>query len=240
MFKGKVVFITGGTSYIGSALCKAFAGYGAKVIFSYHNAEEKAREMIKKNKNFKGIQINLRDVKDIDKKIRALYEEIDTIDILVNNAGVTLVMPFAMLEEEDVDCTLDINIKGMIFITKAVARKMIRNKKGSIVNIGSLVGHRMLNVPIPYAVSKAAVMGFTYSLAAELSRFNIRVNSVVPGLIDDGVSRSVPDELKTEFLQHCAAGRMGTGQEVAEVVCFIASDKASYINGQNIFVDGGV
>ncbi len=240
MLDGKVVFISGGTGFIGTALCQTCAEYGATVIFSYYNNAEKAGELQQTVPGSRRIQINLKDVADTTEKIEVLYQEVEKIDVLVNNAGVSQVMPFAMLEEEDLDYMLDVNVKGTVFLTKAVVRGMIRNKSGVIVNIGSIAGHRMFDVPVHYALSKAALTGFTFSLASELKRFGIRVNSVVPGLIEDGVSKNLPEELRADFTKHCAAGRSGTGREVAEVVCFLASDRASYINGQNIVVDGGI
>lgn len=240
MLKGKVVFVSGGTGYIGSEICRACSEYGAKVIFSFHKNKDKADELLTEIKGARAIEINLRDVKEIKGKLEQLYSEIDTIDVLVNNAAVSQIMPLGMLEEEDVDLILDINVKGTIFLTKAIIKGMIRNKRGIIVNIGSIAGQRMLDVPVSYAVSKSAMSGFTYSLASEMKRFGIRVNSVVPGLLEGGVSKGVPENLREDFIRHCAAGRAGTAREVADVVCFLASDKASYVNGQIISVDGGI
>jgi 3-oxoacyl-[acyl-carrier protein] reductase len=140
-----------------------------------------------------------------------------------------------------VDLVLDVNVKGMIFATKAAVRGMIRGKKGGvIINIGSLAGERMMDVPATYAAAKAAAGGFTVALAAELKRYGIRVNCVVPGLMEGGVAKQVPAEHRKHFEEHCAAGRSGKAADVAEAVCFLASDKASYIIGQKLFVDGGV
>ncbi|MDP6155907.1 MAG: SDR family oxidoreductase [Candidatus Thermoplasmatota archaeon] len=240
MLNKKIVFVSGGSGYLGSAICERCANYGAKVYFSYYKNKEKAETLMRRIEGSKGIKINNKDVRDIEEKIEQLHKEIDRVDVLVNNAGVSQIMPFPMLEEDDVDFMMDVNIKGTIFLTKSITKRMIWQKKGSIVNIGSIAGHRMLDVPVHYATTKAAIAGFTYSLAAQLKRYGIRVNSVVPGLLEEGVSRGVPKELLEDYLNHCSAGRPGTGREVAEVVCFLASDRASYINGQNIFVDGGI
>ncbi len=240
MLKGKTVFISGGTGYIGSQICRSCSEYGASVIFSYNKDEKKANELLKKIKNSHALQINLKNISGLTTKINNLYTEIKRIDCLVNNAAISQIMPLAMLEEEDVDLVMDINIKGTIFLTKAIVKGMIRHKQGSTVNIGSIAGHRILDVPVTYAMSKSAMTGFTLSLTAELKRFKIRVNSVIPGLMEEGVSKGIPNELREEFMHHCATGRAGTAKEVAEVVCFLCSDKASYINGQNIFVDGGI
>jgi NAD(P)-dependent dehydrogenase (short-subunit alcohol dehydrogenase family) len=240
MLTGKTVFVSGGTGCIGAAICRAFYKYGATIIFSYHKSEAAATELSAELPGARAVKIDLRSVQDITSQIQALYKEIEVIDVLVNNAGVAQIMPFSMLAEEDLDLLLDINVKGTVFLTKAVVRRMIKHKQGVIINMGSIAGHRILDVPVHYALSKAAIAGFTVSLAAELKRFGIRVNSVVPGMIEDGVSRGIPEELRQEYLDHCAVGRPGSAEEVAETVCFLASSKAAYINGQNLFVDGGV
>lgn len=239
MFQGKTVFVSGGTGYIGSEICRVFKENGAFVIFSFNKNQEKADVLLKELGEARAIELNLRDIDDINCKIESLYKEFKNIDVLVNNASLSQIMPLAMLEEDDADLVFDVNIKGTIFLTKAIVRGMIRNKSGSIVNIGSIAGHRMLDVPITYAVSKAALSGFTLSLASELKRFNIRVNNIVPGMLEGGVSKGIPDDLKEVFVRHNAVGRAGTARDIAESVCFIASAKASYINAQNIFIDGG-
>jgi NAD(P)-dependent dehydrogenase (short-subunit alcohol dehydrogenase family) len=240
MLSGKTVFISGGTGKIGESICRVFASYGAKVIFSYSKNSERAKIIEDEIPGSRSVVINVLDIKDIDAKISALYKEIETIDILVNNAGVSQIMPFSLMEEEDFDLTMDVNVKGTFFLTKAVARRMIKNRKGCIISIGSIAGHRMYDVPVHYAISKAAINGLTFALANELKKFNIRVNSIVPGMIEGGVSDGIPEELQKDFLAHCAAGRAGSSDEVAELAAFIASDKAPYINGQNILIDGGI
>lgn len=240
MLDGKTVFITGGTGYIGSGICRKATEYGAKVIFSYSRKAEQAEMLLKELPGAKAVQMNLNNVKELTSIIEKLYKEEPVIDILVNNAAISQIMPLAMLEEEDVDLALHINIKGTIFVTKAVVRGMIRNKHGAIVNIGSIAGQRILDVPLTYAMTKAALPGMTNALAAELKRFNIRVNTVIPGMMEGGVAKGVPDDLRADFLKHNTRGRAGTAEDVAELVCFLASDKSSYINGQHIAVDGGI
>lgn len=239
MFKDKNVLITGGSGSIGSEICRVFKSYNANVFFTYNNNKEKA-DALANEIGAKAIQLNIESVSDILKKIDELVSEAGPIDVLVNNAAVSQILPLSMLDEEDVDYVMNVNIKGTLFVTKAAIKGMIRNKSGTIVNIGSIAGHRMLDVPITYAMTKAAISGLSISLASELKKFGIRVNSVVPGMIKGGVSSGVPEELRNDFIQHCATGREGTAKEVAELVCFVASEKASYINGQNIMIDGGI
>jgi 3-oxoacyl-[acyl-carrier protein] reductase len=239
MCKGKSVLVSGGTGYIGSGICRTFHASGAKLAFTYNRQKEKADALGRELAGSEALELDLRDIPGIDRTIQTFVERSGPFDILVNNASVSHILPLSMIEEEDADDVFSVNVKGTLFLTKAVVRGMIRNKKGVIVNIGSIAGHRMLDVPVTYAMSKAAMAGFTIALASELKRFNIRVNNVIPGLMEGGVSRGIPEDLQQLFISHCAAGRAGTSDDVAQLVCFLASEKASYINGQNVFLDGG-
>lgn len=240
MLTGKTIFVSGGTGHVGSEICRACHEYGGRVIFSYHRNQDAARKLADEIPGSRAVSIDLRDVNGIKSAIENLYKEVNVINVLVNNAAISQIMPLPLIEEEDVDLIMDINIKGTLFITKQIIKGMIRNKTGAIVNVGSIAGTRMLDVPVTYAMTKAAINGLTFALAAEMKRFGIRVNSVVPGLLDGGVGQGVPDTLRKDFVAHCAAGRAGTAREVAELICFLASDRAGYINGQNIAVDGGI
>ncbi len=240
MLDGKLVFVSGGTGYLGEAVCRAAASHGARVIFTFQRNEAKANALAAALPGGRAIRLDIRDRAAIEDAANDVHADVEAVDVLVNNAAVSQVMPFSMLEAEDLDLLIDVNIRGTFFLTKALVRRMVRRKRGAIVNIGSLAGHRMLDVPVHYALTKAAVAGFGTALAAELKRYNIRVNTVSPGLLADGVARGVPPALVKDYLGHCASGRAGTAAEVAETVCFLASDRSGYINGQNIFVDGGI
>jgi 3-oxoacyl-[acyl-carrier protein] reductase len=172
--------------------------------------------------------------------VAAIVDAFSGIDVLINNAGSTQVLPFPLIEEADWDEIMDVNVKGPYIVTREVVRYMIPRRSGTILNIGSIAGSRMLEVPVHYATAKAAVCGFTVSLAKELARYGIRVNSVVPGLLDSGIALNVPEVKLKEYLNYCAAGRPGKPEEVAELAAFLCSDRASYINAQNIVVDGGL
>jgi NAD(P)-dependent dehydrogenase (short-subunit alcohol dehydrogenase family) len=244
MLKDKVAFITGGSGAVGQAIVRVMAREGCRVAYSYKSGSEKAKQLdeqleasdIKVSSYF----LDVLDAKASSRLAQSIEEELGPVDILVNNAGIAQVMPFAMIEEKDWDMMLDINVKGMFLVTKAFARSMIRRKTGCIVNIGSLAGMRMLEVPVHYAAAKSAVVGFTMALAGELGRYNIRVNAAVPGMLERGVSDNVPTRLQEKYKSYCALSRAGKCEEVAELVAFLASDRSSYINAQSIMIDGGL
>jgi NAD(P)-dependent dehydrogenase (short-subunit alcohol dehydrogenase family) len=235
----KTVLVTGGSGALGKALVTRFRDAGERVFFTYHKNEKNAKEITEKT-GATAIQADLTRAEDVARMASSLQAQSESIDVLINNAGLTQVMPFALIEEEDWDFVINTNLKSMFLTTKAIARRMIAARRGVIINIGSIAGRRLLEVPVHYATAKAAVCGFTLALAKELARYNIRVNTVIPGMLADGVSSMVPEKQKQEYLKYCAAGRPGEMSEVAAAVFFLASDAASYINAQEICVDGGI
>jgi NAD(P)-dependent dehydrogenase (short-subunit alcohol dehydrogenase family) len=240
----KVALVTGGSGSVGQATVRVLAREGCRVAFTYHhdreNAEKLQNELSEAGTVVRAYPLDVLDAQAVNQSAKTIEEELGTVDILVNNAGMAQIMPFAMIEEEDWDATMDVNVKGTFLVTKAFARGMIRRKSGSIVNVGSLAGMRMLEVPVHYATAKSALVGFTLSLARELGRYSVRVNAVVPGMLTDGVSRNIPAKQREDYNQHCAMSRAGTPEEVAEVIAFLAGPRSSYINGQAIFIDGGI
>ncbi len=234
-----VALVTGGSGAVGGAIVRRFSQDGFQVAFTFRHRRERA-EQLQKETGALGFQGDLMDRERVREIVEEVLETFGQIDVLVNNAGLTQVMPFALIEEEDWDQILTANLKTMFLVTKEVVRSMIKHRKGVVINIGSLAGHRLLEVPVHYATAKAGVSGFTLSLAKELSRYNIRVNEVVPGLLSKGIGELVPEKERAEYLRYCAAGRPGEPEEVADLVVFLASEKARYINAQRVFLDGGI
>ncbi len=242
--KGKTAFVTGGSGALGKAVVRVLAREGCRVAFSYNSgldaAEALRGELAATGADVSAWPLDVVDGKAVAALAKTIEEQVGPVDILVNNAGYAQVMPFAMIEEADWDHVLDVNVKGMFLTTKAFVRGMIRRKSGSVVNVGSLAGMRMLEVPVHYATAKSAVVGFTLSLARELGRYKVRVNAVAPGMLNGGVSANVPAKQQEEYNRYCALSRAGEPEEVAELIAFLASDRSSYLNGQTILIDGGV
>jgi len=231
--QGKRVLITGGSRGLGAAIVRTFAAEGAHVAFTYTRDEPAATPA-------RSFKVSVLDAAATEAMTDELERDWKGIDILVNNAGLSQNLPLALMEEEDWDKVLDTNVKGMFITSRAVVRGMIRQRSGSILNIGSLAGERMLDAPIHYCASKSAVRGLTESLAKELGRYSIRVNCLAPGLLEDGVGRNLPEHRLGDYMKHCALGRIGTFDEVARFAAFLVSDANSYMSGETIIMDGGV
>jgi 3-oxoacyl-[acyl-carrier protein] reductase len=235
------VLVTGGSRGLGRAICVAFAKRGAKVAFTYVKNEDAARETRDElGPDTKSFKAEAFDSVATETAVREIERAWGGIDVLVNNAGVTQNLPLPLMEEDDFDHVMRVNVKGVFVTSKAVLRGMIRAKKGVIVNIGSLAGMRMIEAPIHYCTSKAAVVGMTQAMAKEVARHNIRVVCLAPGLLEDGLGRNLPEHRLADYLKHCAVGRVGTFAEVAEACVFMASDDASYASGAALLMDGGV
>jgi 3-oxoacyl-[acyl-carrier protein] reductase len=235
----KTVLITGGSGALGRALVRHFSESNYRVFFSYNKNKDKAEKLVQETGAI-SLCVDLTIREQVETMSEKIFNQVSFVDVLVNNAGATQIMPFALIEEEDWDQMINANLKSLFFATQAMAKGMIAKKSGVIVNIGSIAGRRLLEVPVHYATAKAAVHGFTLSLAREFARYNIRINTVVPGMLSEGIGRLVPEKQKEEYLKYCAAGRPGEMSEVASLVGFLASEAASYINAQEIIVDGGL
>ncbi len=241
---GKVALITGGGRGLGAAMVRVFAAAGAKVGFSYARNEEAAKalvaEVASEGGQAFGYPVSVLDTPGTDGMLRDLEARFGPLDILVNNAGISQNLPLPLLEEEDFDKVLDVNVKGAYLTSRAALRGMMRRKKGVILNIGSLVSERILEAPVHYTTSKAAIDGLTKALAKEASRHGVRVLCLAPGLLEDGLGKNLPEHRLVDYLKHCALGRVGTLDEVAKLGCFMASDEASYMWGATVVADGGV
>ena len=235
----KSVFVTGGSGALGAAIVRKMAEYGWKTAFCYNTGEERAKALSAETGAL-ALQADLENADAVTAMAETLERDFGIPDALVNNAGKTGIMPFALLEAEDWDAAMAVNLRSMFLTTHALVRGMIRRGSGAIVNMSSLAGQRLLDVPVTYATSKSGVMGFTLGLAREVARYHIRVNAVAPGMLDGGVSANVPEQPKNEYLRYCMAGRPGRCEEVADVVEFLCSDRSSYINAQMIHINGGI
>lgn len=241
---GKVALITGGGRGLGAAMVRVFAAAGAKVGFSYARNAEAAKALeasvAAAGGEAFGYPVSVLDAPGTDGMMRDLDARFGPLDILVNNAGISQNLPLPLLEEEDFDKVLDVNVKGAYLTSRAALRGMMRRKKGVILNIGSLVSERILEAPIHYTTSKAAIDGLTKALAKEASRHGVRVLCLAPGLLEDGLGKNLPEHRLADYLKHCALGRVGTLDEVAKLGCFMVSDEASYMWGATVVADGGV
>lgn len=245
LLSGKRVLVTGGSRGLGRGICEVFAREGARVAFTYNKNEAAAQEVLDAIASAGGEAIAERcsvlDSKGTAALVKRLEAEWGGIDVLVNNAGITQNLPLALLEEEDWDLVMDTNVKGAFLSSRAVLRGMIRRKEGGVVlTLGSLAGVRMLEAPIHYCASKAALVGFSYALAKEVARYGIRVHCLAPGLLEGGVGIKVPDHRLKDYLDNCSLGRLGTFEEVAELAALMASDRASYLSGEVVVADGGL
>ena len=241
LLEGRVALVTGGSRGLGRAICTTLAREGATVAFNYATHDEDARATLAAI----GPSGSMHKVSVLDRPgLAALVKELDAkhgkIDILVNNAGYGQVVPLALMEEADWDGMIDTHVKGAFNATQAVLRVMVRQQYGRVVNVGSLAGVKMMQAPVHYATAKAALKGFTESLAKEIGRYGITVNCVAPGILDEGVSDHLPPARRDEYLRHCALRRVGRLEEAADMIAFIASERASYTNGATLVVDGAV
>ena len=237
---GKTALVTGGSRGLGRALVETFAGEGGRVAFSYARDDAGAEATVEAAPGAKAFRVSVLDVPGTDAMIEAIEQEWGAVDILVNNAGISQNLPLALMEEEDWDRVMDVNVKGTFLTSRAALRGMIRRKRGVVLNIGSLVAVRMMEAPVHYCASKAAIKGLSEALAKEVARYGIRVLCLAPGLLEDGVGRNLPDYRLADYLKHCSLGRLGGLAEVARFAAFLVSDANSYMSGETVVIDGGV
>jgi 3-oxoacyl-[acyl-carrier protein] reductase len=243
-FEGRTAIVTGGSRGIGRAIAKELASRGAYVAFTFTRnremADELAAEVQSSGGRAKAFQADVTDFAASEAMVKAVKTEFGSIDYLVNNAGITRDKLIMMMSKEDWDVVIDTNLKGVFNVTKHVVSVMVRQRRGSILNIASISGIVGMAGQTNYSASKAGLIGFTKALAKEIGRRNITVNALALGLIETDMTAALPDEYKQKMLEQIPLGRYGTVEEVARVSAFLLSDDARYITGQVIQADGGL
>lgn len=237
------VLVTGASRGLGRALAVAFGGEGAHVGIAYRAQEEAAEDTLKLVRDAGGsgsiLQLDIREGESV-RVAFASFEKECAIDVLVNNAAVVRDQPFVMLSRNEWDDTLATNLTGTYHACRAALPSMLARGRGSIINVASVAGLRASPGQAAYGASKAGVTGLTRTLAMEVAGRGVRVNAIVPGLLNTGMGARLDRRKMEERLSRIPAGRLGTGEEVARVALFLASDEASYVVGQAITVDGGL
>ena len=241
--KGKTALVTGGAQGIGKAIAMALAKAGADVAVSDVNmekAEETASEIAALGVKSKAIGGNVARSDEAVAMIDAAVAELGKLDILVNNAGITRDNLMMRMKDEDWDLVLDVNLKGSFNCAKAALKHMSKARSGRIINIASVVGAMGNAGQANYVASKAGLIGLTKTIAREYSSRGVTANAVAPGFIDTAMTQALPEKVREELMKQIPLGRLGTAEDVAGAVKFLASDAASYITGQVIHVNGGM
>jgi 3-oxoacyl-[acyl-carrier protein] reductase len=242
--KEKVVLITGGSRGIGRAIATTLAGAGATVVIDYKGNQAAADEVVGAITAADGqalaIQADVSKQEEVERLFKAVLERYSRLDVLVNNAGITRDTLLLRMKEEDFDEVLQTNLRGVYLCTRAALRPMTKARGGRIINITSVVGLTGNAGQANYAAAKAGIIGFTKSAAREMASRNITVNAVAPGYIETDLTGVLSESVRAAILENIPLGRLGTPQDVANLVCFLASDAAAYITGQTLTVDGGM
>lgn len=244
MLENKVALVTGAGRGIGRAIAIALAKEGAEVVVNYNGSEERAKEVkqtIEENGGKASVyKCNVSDFEACEVMIKDIVKEHGRLDILVNNAGITKDGLIMKMKEEDFDSVLNVNLKGTFNTIRHSARQMLRQKSGKIINISSVSGILGNAGQANYAASKAGVIGLTKTMARELGSRGITVNAIAPGFVDTEMTGVLSEEIRENACRQIILGRFGKPEDIANVAVFLASDKADYITGQVISVDGGM
>lgn len=242
--ENKVAVVTGASRGIGRAIALELAAQGAKVVVNYSGSEAKADEVVAAIQRAGGeaiaVQANVADADSVQALMKAALDTFGSLDILVNNAGITRDNLLIRMKEDEWDDVLNTNLKGVFLCTKAVARQMMKQRAGRIINISSIVGVAGNAGQANYVAAKAGVIGLTKTTAQELASRNILVNAIAPGFITTEMTDALPAEMKEAMLKQIPLARLGQPEDIAKAVAFFASDAANYITGQTLQIDGGM
>lgn len=245
LLEGKNVIITGASRGIGTGIAQVFADHGANVAFTYSSSEAPAlaleKELTAKGVKAKAYKSNAASYSDSEALVAKVLEDFGgTIDVLINNAGITKDNLLMRMAEEDFDTVIEINLKSVFNMTKAVQRTMLKQRKGSIINMSSVVGVKGNAGQTNYAASKAGMIGFTKSVALELGSRNIRCNAIAPGFIETEMTDKLDEKVVQGWRDGIPLKRGGSPEDIANACLFFASDLSAYVTGQVLNVDGGL
>ncbi len=240
----KVAIVTGAGRGIGRAVALGLAQEGARVVVNYSRSAEAANDVVQQIADAGGeavaVQGDVANLAQVDALVGAAIERWGRVDILINNAGITRDKLILRMTEADWDAVVDTNLKGAFLCAKAVAPRMVKQRSGVIVNIGSVLGTVGGAGQVNYSASKAGLVGLTKSLAKELGGRNVRVNAIAPGFIETDMTQVLKEEQREALRKQIPLDRFGTGEDIANVVVFLCTDAAAYIQGDVITVDGGL
>tara|TARA_B100001113_G_scaffold78879_1_gene61994 strand:- start:483 stop:1229 length:747 start_codon:yes stop_codon:yes gene_type:complete len=244
ILKDKTAIITGATRGIGRGIAETFAKQGANVLFTYSSSSDLANEieneLSKENVIVKGYKSDASSFEDCQKLVEKINKDFDVIDILINNAGITRDNLLMRMQEEDFDKVMNVNLKSVFNMTKAIQRTMLKQRFGSIINMSSVVGVKGNAGQSNYAASKAGIIGFSKSIALELGSRNIRCNVIAPGFIETEMTDALDEKIIEEWRNSIPLKRGGTPFDIANTCVWLGSDMSSYITGQTIHVNGGL
>lgn len=244
LLENKTLLITGASRGIGRGIATVFAEHGANVVFTFSSSLDAANSLEKELQSLgvqaKGYQSNAADFDQTQELVKKVLRDFSTIDVLINNAGITKDNLLMRISEQDFDKVIEVNLKSVFNLTKAVQRTMLKQRYGSIINMSSVVGVKGNAGQSNYAASKSGIIGFSKSIALELGSRNIRCNVIAPGFIETEMTSKLSEEVVAGWRAGIPLKRGGTPNDVANACVFLASDLSSYITGQVINVDGGM
>ncbi|MDT0690508.1 3-oxoacyl-[acyl-carrier-protein] reductase [Salegentibacter sp. F188] len=244
LLEGKNAIITGGSRGIGKGIAKVFAEHGANVAFTYASSAQAAEELEKELSGLgikaKGYKSNAASFEEAQELIKKVAEDFGAIDVLVNNAGITKDNLLMRMSEEDFDQVIEVNLKSVFNMTKAIQRTMLKQRSGSIINMSSVVGVKGNAGQANYAASKAGIIGFSKSMALELGSRNIRTNVIAPGFIETEMTEKLDEKTVEGWRDSIPLKRGGTPEDIANACVFLGSDLSTYVTGQVLHVNGGM